>query len=255
MGAAAGMERPGGPPGRLQAAGLRPDGRPARAGPGRGALAAVGHADQDRDGTGAVRRHGRRRRSARCEAGAMRPLAPRERKLVAVGLLIGAVAAAWLGVAAPLIGGFKARAERREQLLTRYRNGQRLLAAIPVLRTEAQAARQSSAVYRITAPSEGLAADALKRRLAASLTEAGGAVSAVQQVQTDIPAGWISVRADAQINLTQLDASIRRLENESPYVVVEYVSLGADRALQSGRSAPLDVRLQVSALFHPAPAR
>ncbi len=185
----------------------------------------------------------------------MRPLAPRERKLVAVGLLIGAVAAAWLGVAAPLIGGFKARAERREQLLTRYRNGQRLLAAIPVLRTEAQAARQSSAVYRITAPSDGLAADALKRRLAASLTEAGGAVSAVQQVQTDIPAGWISVRADAQINLTQLDASIRRLENESPYVVVEYVSLGADRALQSGRSAPLDVRLQVSALFHPAPAR
>lgn len=185
----------------------------------------------------------------------MRPLAARERRLVAVALLIGAVAAAWLGLISPLIGGFKARAERREQLLTRYRNDQRLLAAIPVLRAEASAQRKSGSVYRITAPSESQAVEALKRRLASTLSEAGGTVSAVQQVQADVPAGWVSVRADAQIDLTQLDASIRRLQNEPPYVVVEYASIGADRALQSGHSAPLDVRLQVSALFHPAPAR
>lgn len=185
----------------------------------------------------------------------MRPLAPRERRLVAVGLLVGAIALAWLGVLAPVLGGFQARAERRQELIARYRQDQRLLASIPTLRAEALAQRRTVPLYQISAPSASLASDALKQRLASGLAAAGGTVTAVEAIQADVPPGWVSVRADAQITLTQLDESIRRLENEPPYVVVEYASLGAGRALLSGHAAPLDVRLQIAARFHPAPAR
>jgi Tfp pilus assembly protein PilO len=185
----------------------------------------------------------------------LKPLEPRERKIVAVGLLVAAIAGVWLGVVSPLVGGVEARAEKRRELLARYQANQRLMAALPSFRTEALAQRRSAALYQITAPTETQASEALRQRLSQALTDAGGTVSAVQPIQADVPRGWISVRADARINLTQLVASLRRLENEPPYVVVDYASLGADRALLTGHAAPLDVRLQVSALAHTTPSR
>ena len=77
---------------------------------------------------------------------------------------------------------------------------------------------------------------------------------AIQQAHGQLVQAQAQLK-DAQINLTQLVAAIRRLENEAPYVVVDYASFGADRALRSGHAAALDARLQISALFHPAPAR
>lgn len=185
----------------------------------------------------------------------MRALAPRERRIVALGLLAGVLALVWLALISPVLDGFDARARRREELLAQYQANQRLLAAMPGLTRTATEQRRTAALYQITAPSAGVAAEALKQRLASTLAAAGGTVGAVQQVQAGAPAGWVSVRADAQISLTQLVASIRQLENEAPYVVVQYISVGADRAASSGHAAPLDVRLQVSALFHPAAPR
>lgn len=185
----------------------------------------------------------------------MKALDPRERRILALGLLVGVIAVIWLALISPLLSDFQNRSRRREESLAQYRTNQRLLASIPALRATAFEQRRTAALYQITAPSQGVAVEALEQRLAASLTESGGTVSAVQQIQADVPPGWISVRADAQIDLTQLATSIRRLENEAPYVVVEYASLSADRALRSGEAAPLDVRLQILALFHSAPAR
>jgi general secretion pathway protein M len=185
----------------------------------------------------------------------MRPLAPRERRLVALALLAAAVAAVWLALVAPVLGGFQQRAHRREELLAQYRANQKLVASIPLLEAAVREQRRTAAVYQITAPSQAVAADALKQRLTASLSGAGASVGAVEQVQAEVPPGWISVRADAQMSLAQLVASIRQFENEAPYVVVQYASIGADRAASAGHSAPLDVRLQVSALFHTASAR
>ncbi len=185
----------------------------------------------------------------------MKPLEPRERKLVALGLLAAAVAGVWLGVISPLVGGVQARSEKRRELLARYQANQRLMAALPGFRAEALVQRHTAALYQVTAPTEALATDALRQRLSQALTAAGGAVTAVQPIQSDVPRGWISVRADVRITLTQLLGSLRSLENEPPYVVVDYASLGADRALLTGHAAPLDVRLQVSALLHAAPPR
>lgn len=185
----------------------------------------------------------------------MRPLAPRERRLIALALLAMVVAGVWLALIAPVLGGFEERAHRREALLAQYRSAQRLIASAPALAAAAREQRRTAALYQITAPTQAVAVDALKQRLTASLSGAGGSVSAVEQVQAEIPNGWVSVRADAQMSLSQFVASIRQLENEAPYVLVQYTSIGADRAASTGHAAPLDVRLQVSALVRSAPVR
>jgi hypothetical protein len=185
----------------------------------------------------------------------MRPLAPRERKLVAVGLLVAVGAVLWLGLLSPYLDSFQRRARQRQQLLARYAAGQRLLDAAPTLRVEAAEQRRSSARFKITAPSRETASSALRQRLASVLTEAGGSVATVQDAQADAGLDRVSARADAVMTYSQFVAGLRRLENEEPYVVVDYTALGADRALHAGHAAPLDVRLQISAVFYPASAR
>jgi len=183
----------------------------------------------------------------------MRPMSPRERRLVAVGVLVGAIGAAWLLVVGPIVGGFQAREDERQAVLERHERNQRLLSSVASLHETWAAQRRSSAAFRITAPSAGMAAEALKQKLVARLGEAGGVVTAAQEVRSDVRPGWVSVRADATLTLTQLNTCLRRIENEAPYIVVDYASISADEAFRTGRSSPLAVRLQISAL-HAVPA-
>src|SRR5579862_9311314 len=177
----------------------------------------------------------------------MKPLTPRERRLVAIGLLVAVFAALWLGVLNPLIGGFVDRASERQSLLALYNRNARALAGIPVWREQAEDQRATAAKFALTAPTEALAAEALKSRLGKLADDVGGAVQAVQEVQEDVPAGWIRVRADLQLTDGQLYKCLARLESEEPYVVVEHLSIAADHALETGHMGPMAVRIEVSA--------
>jgi general secretion pathway protein M len=179
----------------------------------------------------------------------MNSLNPRERRLVAIAILIGVVAVVWLGLLSPLIGGFAARQAQRQTLLATYQRDQRLLDAIPVWRAEAEAQKKTQGAYAVEAPSQLQAQEALKQRLGAVMTEAGASAPTVQDLQADLPSGWVGARADAQLSLAQLNDSLRRLESEEPYVVVDYVSINAERSFRSGHAGPLDVRLELSAPF------
>ena len=179
----------------------------------------------------------------------MRPLNPRERRLLAVGLLLGAMAVVWLGIIAPLVGGFFDRAAERRQLLATYQRNQRIMASIPVWRAGAAEQRRGAPRFAIIAPSEQLAVENLKERLLRLANDEGFTVTAMQDLQAGAPNGKVRVRADLQLSLTQLYESLRRLETEGSYVVVEYLSISADRALQTGRLSPMAVRLEVTAAW------
>ena len=179
----------------------------------------------------------------------MNGLNPRERRLVAVALLLALVAAAWLGALSPLISGFSARQAERQALLSNYQRNQRLLDAVPVWRAEAEAQKQSAPAFAVIAPSQLQAQELLRQRLTAAMVAAGAAGPSVQDRQADLPAGWIGARADAELTFNQLNDSLRRLESEEPHVVVDYVSINADRAVRPGPGAPLAVRLELSVPF------
>jgi hypothetical protein len=176
----------------------------------------------------------------------VRPLSARERRLVAVGLLVAVVAVVWFLIVGPFVGGFFARAAERRDLIASHQRNQRTMASIPVWRKAAEAQRVHAERFAIPAQNEQLAVQALKEHLAGLATDEGFQITAIQDLDADNPADEAKVRADLQITLTQLQESLRRLETEGPYVV-EYLSVSADRALATGRSSRLLVRLEVGA--------
>jgi len=177
----------------------------------------------------------------------MRTLQPRERQIVAVGILILIIAIGWFGLVQPIIGGFISRAEERNDLLAAYQRNERVLTGISVWRTKADEQKDTQAQYAIVAPTKVLAVENLKQRLNRTIATVGGTVQAISELPAQPSEGWVRVRVDLQLTMSQLYKSLNRLENEAPYVVVGYVSVVADRAVQTGHLATMDVRLEISA--------
>ena len=177
----------------------------------------------------------------------MRSLQPRERQIVAIGVLVGVVLVFWFGLVQPIVGGFIGRAEERSDLLETYKHNEKVLAGISVWRAQADQQNMSAAQYSIVAPTKVLAAENLKQRLTKLASGVGGSVQTIAELPAEGPEGWVRVRADMQLTMSQLYKSLNRLENEAPYVVVGYVSVVADRAVQTGHLATMDVRIEVSA--------
>ncbi|MBV9990745.1 MAG: hypothetical protein JOZ72_05575 [Alphaproteobacteria bacterium] len=176
----------------------------------------------------------------------MRPLEPRERRIVALAILVAALVVVYYGLVDPIIGGFIGRAEERSDLVATYERNQRVLAGISTWRAEADQQTATQSQYAITAPTKVLAAENLKQRLTRLATQVGGTAQGVTDLPSDTD-NSVRVRADLQLTMTQLYKSLTRLENEAPYVVVGYVSVVADRAVQTGHLATMDVRIEVSA--------
>ena len=185
----------------------------------------------------------------------MRPLSARERRLAAVGLLVLAIALVWLVVVSPLVGGFMERAAERRELRETYRRNERLIASLPALRAEAEAQRRNAPRFAVAAPTEDLAAEALKERLQHLSAQEGFTVAAMEDLQADAAPGAVKLRADVTLTLTQLIDTLRRLQSEDAYVVIDYLSISADRSLAAGRLAPLDVRLELSTAWRPSGPR
>ena len=179
----------------------------------------------------------------------MKPLTKRERSLVAVGLLVLALGLVWLLVIGPLVGGFFDRAEQRRELRATYARNTRLVASIPVLRAEAEAQAATASRFATTAPSQALAVEALKERLQRLSTDQGFILKTVDDLQSDTPRGSIKLRADLTLTLSQLCETLRRLQSEDAYVVIDSLSISADRSFAAGRLEPLDVRIEVSGLW------
>ncbi|HSZ75282.1 MAG TPA: type II secretion system protein GspM [Rhizomicrobium sp.] len=179
----------------------------------------------------------------------MNPLNPREKRIVAIGILVAVIAVAWVGIISPLVQGFLNRAAERHEILNIYARNQRVLEGIPVWRAQADAQKKSAAQYAVLAQSQVLAAQALKTRINKLVADEGGSLQNIGDVQNDVPQGWVRVRADLQLTDMQLYKCLTRLDSEAPYVVIEYVSVAADRAFQTGHLEPMAVRIEIAAPF------
>jgi general secretion pathway protein M len=177
----------------------------------------------------------------------MRPLEPRERKILAIGLLIAAIVLFWAALVWPLVGGFFDRAERTRQLTEACQRNERIITAMPVWRAAAEAQRRDAARFVIVAPAEASAVEALKERFQRLATDGGFAVTGVDGVQADAAPGTVRVRADFTPTLGQLNETLRRLENEGAYVAIDHLSVSASHSTAEGALGPLDVRLEFSA--------
>ncbi len=181
-------------------------------------------------------------------------LSARERRLVAVLLLVAATALAWRGVIAPVIDGFAARGAERERLQARFAANTRLVASIPRLRRLAEVQQADAARFRIAMRDPVAAAELLKERLSAAVEGAGGETTATEDVEGE--AGWVQAWVQARVTQRQLVRVLAELRNTTPYLVVASLAVSADRTGQpEARTAadrPLEVRIE-TAVRHAAP--
>ena len=185
----------------------------------------------------------------------MRPLTARERRLLALGLLVLAIGLLWLAVIGPLVGGFIDRSRERRDLWATHQRNERLIGSMPALRAMAEAQGRLAPRFAMAATSEAAASEAFKDRLRRLSTDEGFTIKAIEDLPAAGPAGAVKVRADLTLTLTQLYETVRRLQSEDAYVVVDYLSVSADRAVATGRLAPLDVRLELTSDWRPIRGR
>ncbi len=180
----------------------------------------------------------------------MRALSLRERRLIAIGLAVLAVALLWWVVILPFLKGFSERAAQRDVLTSAYARNSRLINAIPAQRRRAERQGALKDAFLLIAPNASLARDRLRERLRKDFAEAGGVVSAVQ----DVPSSAGSVRAWVQgrMTLPQFHALLGHIENTQPYLITESLRITADKALETGRLDILDIRLEVSVATLPS---
>lgn len=175
----------------------------------------------------------------------MNRLTARERRLVALLLLVAAFAAVWLLVVAPLVGGFADRAAERDELRATYARDDSVIGQIAQLRRHADRQRRDRARFQIAAPTIAAAQAALKQSLTGSVTAVGGEVRSAQDLPS--PAGAVRARIDCRLTLGQLQTLLVRLGNALPLFVVEGLTVAADESFQTGRLGLLDVRLEITA--------
>ncbi len=177
----------------------------------------------------------------------MNGLALRERRLIAIALLLALVAAVWLGLVRPVIGGFQDRADQRAAALDDYARNARMIRSYRRLRADALAQARAAPDLEIVAPTPAAAAEAARDRLGRDLAASGASVHAVRG-QPSGP-GTVRLRADFQISMAGLNTLLRRVHDQAPSGIVDSLSVAADSVAANGAAARpslLEVRLDVS---------
>lgn len=183
----------------------------------------------------------------------MRAMSPRERRLVAIGLLVLAVALVQLLVIAPILNGFAERQATRERLLLEYQHNARAIASIPRIRRQAERGKDTVARFALAAASPEQAHQRLRERIERVVTEVGGEFEAGEDA--DAPAGWVGVRTSARLTLDQLTRALARLQDEPPWLVVTALDISADQALVNGRLNPMETTFEAQVPTRPAQSR
>jgi hypothetical protein len=183
----------------------------------------------------------------------MTSLSPRERKLVALLILVGLIAIIWLAILSPILSGFAARAEERTRLTDTFARNARLIGGIARLRGQAEHQKIDAARFHIVAPTPTAATETLKERLAADITAAGGDVRSVQDIADRT--GWVRAWAEGRMTLPQIITLLDKVQNTPPFLVTTSLTISADRAAQSGKLDLMDVRLEAAGSHTPPQSR
>ena len=174
----------------------------------------------------------------------MSGLSPRERRLIAIAILVGVLATIWLGLVSPILSGFTARKQQRIEAAETLRRNARLIASFGVVRSQLVDYRRSGSAWAVQAASLPAATELARARVTRAVADSGGALEALRD-QPGRP-DLIQLQADTRIDLNGLQALARRLENDSPRAAVSMLSVAAPDTPGGQHVSPLQVRLDVS---------
>lgn len=163
-----------------------------------------------------------------------RPLSPRERRIVAVGLLIAVVVLAYAVLIAPVIELYRGYGEEIAELTHRLEQQRRVAADVPTLRralADLQNRRETSTFY-LDSASPTLAVAELQSYVESAITRHGGQLVSTQIVPDDTDARFPSsaVTVNLRGSVQALRDVLYALESGRPLIFVEGLSVSATTA-------------------------
>ncbi len=126
----------------------------------------------------------------------------------------------------------------------RYAANERLIARIPGLLRAAEKVEARKALFGVAAPDAAQGGEMLRERLEASLAAARGELRTSEVLEGE--AGWVRASATGVVSNDQLVAWLAAIANQPPYLSVESLTVGADRAINSNRLDLMDVRIEAT---------
>jgi hypothetical protein len=174
----------------------------------------------------------------------MTTLTLRERRLIALALLLFVIAVFLLGILMPILDGFKSRRDLRGQYYSQMERNDRSINNLSTWRRQANVQKQEAARFALIAPSRSNALEKFREEMLQFFVKNGATVRSAQ----DVPSGdgWLKLRIDSQMSLTQLVDCLKRLQQSERASVVDAITISADRAFTNGRLSPMDIRLEIS---------
>lgn len=181
----------------------------------------------------------------------MHGLTARERSLIALALLVGVAALLWVALISPVLAGFNTRREVREQAAQTLAHNQRLIVSYGVLKRQLAVEDKAAATWAVVGLAPSTAAERVRERVSQAVADSGGGLSALR----DEPSSPGSLRYElgTQINIEGLQTLLRHLEDDAPYGAINKISIAAPDASAAQHPSTLQVSLDVSFSYIPAP--
>jgi len=173
----------------------------------------------------------------------------RERRLLALGILVLVVAVIWVGGISPILNGFASRKEARDIAIETLRHNARAIAGYKAVRLQLEEVRRTVPNWALEATSLPAATELARKRVTQAVAASGGFLDALrdQPGRDDL----ITMQVDTRIDLLGLENLLGHLENDRPTGVVNNISVSAADATTALPASSLQVRLEVSYSYIP----
>jgi general secretion pathway protein M len=168
----------------------------------------------------------------------------RQGRILAVGLVVLAAIIVWLGIAAPLMDYYDARAGRLAQQAALAQRMAALAAELPDLRTRAAAVPANNGDATFAGATDALAGATLQSQLQSFATTTGAALSSMETLTAEQsgPYRRIGVKLSISAPLPVLVALIGQIEQSRPPMLIDDLQVhGSPIVLPGAQTSALDI--------------
>ena len=173
----------------------------------------------------------------------------RRGQAIAVGLAVLAVAVVWLGLFAPLASWYADRSQALDALRSRAAREASLIATLPALRTQADAAAKTPTRAVLTGDSDAIAGASLQEQVQTMATGNDAQLTSIETLPAEQSGLYrrIGVRVELSAQLPVIVALLKAVEEATPSMLVDDIRLTATPVASLNAQLPLDAAFTVYA--------
>ncbi|HTZ70830.1 MAG TPA: type II secretion system protein GspM [Acetobacteraceae bacterium] len=171
----------------------------------------------------------------------------RNGRLLAVGLLIMALLVVWIGVVAPVVDWYSARAAQLSALNQRAAREAALIATLSTLKKDAAAATSQPTRAVLAGSTDAIAGASLQEQVQSMATNADAQLTSIETLPAEQVADYrrIGVRVEMNAQLPVVVALLKAVEEAQPSMLVDDIHLASTPVGPMATQLPLDASFTV----------